>query len=270
MAHGLDFGSGFRRLLHKFRDGKGAWLTIRAGLVRLGQKDKSCSAAWMASMSLGEVQQFFDLQVQDLLPLAEFLREDINEMGSQLLAHGYKTPGEFLEDIIADGATQMVYKLVEYFPLTFKDEYCVNNQQVCFYKKAQLVVSEVYMRFYREDERFKFKDIDNLTAFVDNVVVAMMRQNNIIVVNDKNLTEKLESEEVLLKGSEEEVCLRARALTAVEIIVDRINEREKLESGIDTAHLNAQRLCNWLWGGLGKMPENRQYSRHLVPSTSFY
>ncbi len=44
-----------------------------------------------------------------------------------------------------------------------------------FYKKAQLTVSEVYMRFYREDSRFCFPDIDDLTVFVDNVVVAMMR-----------------------------------------------------------------------------------------------
>jgi hypothetical protein len=63
-----------------------------------------------------------------------------------------------------------IARLVEVFPLTFNDEYVVSGQKVCFYnKKAQLVMSEIFMRFYKEDESFNFPDIDNLTSFVDNV-----------------------------------------------------------------------------------------------------
>ena len=39
IAHALDFGSGFRPQLHQHRNGQGAWLTIRAGLINLGRID---------------------------------------------------------------------------------------------------------------------------------------------------------------------------------------------------------------------------------------
>ena len=264
VAHAVDFGSGFRHILHEHRNGAGAWVTIRAGLINLGQANPSCEAQWLAALTLEEIKDMFDLKVESLLLLAKYLQEDLNELGRELIERGFKNPGKFIGSIAEHGASYMVEKLVEFFPLTFKDEYVVNSQEVCFYKKAQLVVSEIYMRFYNEQERYNFVDIDNLTAFVDNVVVAMMRQHECIMVNDCTLTERLNSGIYIDKGSEEEVALRASALTATEHIVILLNKKH------GNKVVNAQRLCNWLWGGLGKHPENRKYPRHLAPSTSFY
>jgi hypothetical protein len=86
-------------------------------------------------------------------------------------------------------------------------------------------------------------------------------------VNDSALSARLDAGECIEKGSEEEVALRARAVTATELIVEWVND---FVASIGPPVLNAQRLCNWLWGGLGKHPTNRKYPRHLTPSTSFY
>ncbi len=281
VAHGLDFGSGFRQLLHKHRRGAGAWLTIRAGLINMGQQNPTCEATWLSSLTLHDVATLFDLECggEELEPLAKQLQESIQEIGNQLTLSGFSCPGDFVVDKMKDGASGLVQSLVDTFPLTFCDEYVVNDQQVCFYKKAQLVVSEIYMRFAKEDPAFEYHDIDNLTAFVDNVVVAMMRMTGIIVCNEV-LVATISEEREILKGSEEEVALRSSALHAVELIVHHLNSNTNAHSLIgDEDHvdstgkvkvINSQKLCNWLWGWLGKDGANRNYHRHRTPSTSYY
>lgn len=268
VAHALDFGSGFRPLLHKFRNGAGAWLTIRAGLVSMGTVNSSMDCDFLTSLTLGDIRRHFDLHQDELLPLADYIKEDVFEIGSQLSARGYKTPGEYIVDntdpdpSTGKGVAHLVGSLVDLFPLTFRDEYVINDQSVCFYKKAQLVVSEIYMRF---PNMFASSDTDNLTAFVDNVVVAMMRMTKVVKCCP-DLEHSLNSGQLVLKGSEEEIALRSAALHAVEVIVARCKGRDESAG----THLNSQIMCNWLWGCLGKDGENRKFPRHLAPSTSFY
>lgn len=181
VAHGLDFGSGFRYVLHKHRNGLGAWLTIRAGLVKMGQENPTCDSKWLVSLSIEDVQKFFDLQQEQLLPLAEQLHTSIHEIGSRLLATGFSTPGDFVMSHMTKSAENAVKCIVENFPLTFNDEYEIRGEQVCLYKKAQLVVSEINLLFReRFPDLFAYSDIDTLTAFVDNVVVAMLRMNAVV------------------------------------------------------------------------------------------
>lgn len=300
IAHGLDFGSGHRPLLHTHRNGAGAWLTIRAGLVQMGQSNPEFSAQWLSSLTVEDIQRFFDLAPtssakEALLLLAQQLLVSVHEFGNRLTALGHSTPGQYIATKAKEvhfSATALVQCLVEDFPCTFADEYdlCTEamddrnvargrNQQVCFYKKAQLVVSEIHLRFLEESStpRFVFHDIDTLTAFVDNVVVAMMRMTGIVQCTEQ-LAESIAREEPLTRGSEAEVALRAASLHAVELLVQRINMNHSSIGGEGGEEgdrkrprsLNAQRLCNWLWGCLGKRGPNRSFPRHLTPSTSFY
>ena len=103
---------------------------------------------------------------------------------------------------------------------------------------------------------------------MDNVVVAMLRMNAVVKCTE-DLAKRIDEGQYILKGSEDEVALRAAALYGVEIIVAelRIFRLERNDLGED---INSQKLCNWLWGCLGKAGPNRKYPRHLTPSTSFY
>jgi hypothetical protein len=59
LAHAIDFGSGFRPLLHKYRNGQGAWLTIRAGLIKLGNMNSTCDSQWLQSLTLSEILEIW-------------------------------------------------------------------------------------------------------------------------------------------------------------------------------------------------------------------
>jgi hypothetical protein len=293
LAHAIDFGSGFRPYLHKYRHGRGAWLTIREGLIKLGNQNPRCDALWLRNLTEDQIIELFDLSYSELLPLAHFIHEDLQEIASQLLLNGYTSPGHFLQMNHHLQATGLVNLFVTLFPLTFRDEYfpssaIYNNegnknqtpQRICFYKKAQLVVSELYLRFNREEEdsviatdgAFRFTDIDALTGFVDNVVVAMLRRYQIIQCTAE-LSELITSSAqdtsdnrvMIMKGSEEEIALRACGVNAIEMLVKRFNTSARSER-----QLNSQLVCNWLWGSVGKAGENRKYPRHLTPSTSYY
>ena len=241
--------------------------------IWLGSDGPTFDAAWLATLTVSDVQRLFDLcrtdqAARDLLPLSEQLCTVIHEFGTQLSRLGFATPGEYFVHRLRDSdasAVRLVAHLVHDFPVTFNDSYTVDRAPgvVCFYKKAQLVVSEVYMRF-AATELSQVTDIDGLTAFVDNVVVAMMRMTGILTVEDA-LASQINREEPIAKGSEAEIALRAKALDAVEQVVARVNAAKR-----QPPVLNAQRLCNWLWGCLGKAPGNRQFPRHLTPSAFFY
>jgi hypothetical protein len=302
LAHAIDFGSGYRPYLHKYRHGQGAWLTIREGLIKLGNQNPVCDAIWLSNLTESDIVNLFDLSYPELLPLARFIHEDLQEIGLQLLLNGYSSPGHFLQINLPHlQATSLVNLLVTLFPLTFRDEYHLPDpspapsesnttptptQRVCFYKKAQLVVSELSLRFSADgatlNATLPFPDIDRLTGFVDNVVVAMLRRYGMIQCSEElceiissaaegnaSVSESEGSEErmprAILKGSEEEIALRACGVHAIELLVEGLNT-----SGKSTQKVNSQLVCNWLWGSVGKAGENRSYPRHLTPSTSFY
>jgi hypothetical protein len=130
---------------------------------------------------------------------------------------------------------------------------------VTLYKKAQLVVGELYHRFRKEDPRYDFPDGGKLTAFIDNVIVAVLRKLGVVKCSQE-LEQKIESHVELLSGSEEEVSLRAAAMIGVETI-------SRLRSGDE---LTPVELGNYLWGYLGKTPEFRPFTRHATRNTVFY
>ena len=161
-------------------------------------------------------------------------------------------------------AAALVADLVSTFPGTFDDRYILRDgtperMEVALFKKAQLVVGELYHRFREEDARFAFNDGDRLTAFIDNVIVAVLRKVGVVRCCDA-LTASIESNELLASGSEAEVSLRAAAMAGVEAIA-------KLRSADG---LTPVELGNYLWGFLGKSPEYRKFTRHATRDNVFY
>ncbi|CAE7192271.1 unnamed protein product [Symbiodinium natans] len=266
LLHALDFGSGWRQELHRHH-GKGAYLTIKPGVEALYAKalDEAggFSAEWLRSCTKADVARTFALEdnaeVEDLLDL---LLQVIHELGRGCTREGS------LEAFVARAleasagapqpAAELVWALVDSFPETFDDRYTLRAvQPVCFFKKSQLVVGELYHRFREEDSRFRFADGDDLTAYVDNVICATLRYKGVVVPN-ADMTKMIEAGEALQKGSEQEVCFRAAALCGVEAVTAA------------TGHaLTSSELGNYLWAGLGKEPAIRKYQRHAT-KTVFY
>ena len=281
LVHGLDFGSGFRSALHVHRGGKGAWLTIREGLVALGEAyGTTVRASWLQGITLLEVKRLFDIDASDLQLLAEQIHGVLMEFGEVLGRSGQESLGAWAAESGKQGACAMVSQLVTSFPFTFGDSYVVyrkdllgvhdvpEQQHVVLAKKAQLVVSEIHMRFKDDEDAsskaWVFHDFERLSGFIDNVVVAVLRKLGIIRCSDE-LNARIDALETLQKGSWEEVSLRAKGLVAINELVQCYNALHGSEK-----KLTAAQLCNYMWGGLGKQPAFRAFPRHLTPNTLFY
>ncbi|CAE7350574.1 unnamed protein product [Symbiodinium sp. CCMP2592] len=265
LLHALDFGSGWRQELHRHH-GKGAYLTIKPGVEALHAGAAAAggfTTEWLSSRSYGDIAKAFALEgnpeVEDLVDL---LLQVIHELGEGCAKEGS------LELFVAQAlkasadseepAAEMVWALVDTFPSTFDDRYILREAQpVCFFKKAQLVVGELYHRFRAEDSRFRFPDGDHLTAYVDNVICATLRYKGVVVANAE-ATKMIEEGQELPKGSELEVNFRAAALCGVEAV-----------KGATEDALTSSELGNYLWAGLGKEPGIRKYQRHAT-KTVFY
>lgn len=258
LFHALDFGSGWRLPLHKHH-GKGAFLTIKPGVENFYNAHKKLSSSELINATKEEVAKAFQLNGNaELEDLVELLWKVIVELGTNTKEYGSLSAfvTKKLEDACKETpAGDLVWDLVETFPNTFDDCYQVKGQRVCLYKKAQLVVGEMFHRFQKEDARFAFADGNKLTAYIDNVICASMRFKKIIVPCPE-LFEAIETNQEIPMGSEDEVALRAGALVGIEQVVSSLP-------------LSSNELGNFLWGGLGKVPEVRKFHRHAT-KTIFY
>jgi hypothetical protein len=283
LTHALDFGSGWRRDLHAHRQGRGAWVTIKAGVEALfgravRMQGRNLSVAWLTTQTVEDVATAFGLtQTCPSLEegLAGLLQSVLQDLGRGCTEAGVDSLQVWTVQRLAAVAASptpagdFVGALVDAFPTTFDDRHVVSlpgalpqdKLEVCFYKKAQLVTGELYHRFGASadaedyDARFAFADGPALTAYIDNVICAALRYKQVIVPNAV-LRQQIESDVFLPSGSLEEVALRAAALVAVDVIVQDTN-------------LSSAELGNYLWAGLGKLPEVRKFARHAT-QTIFY
>ena len=232
--------------------------------------------AWLASRTTADIGELFGIvgdtpEALSLAPFVAQLTAVTNELGVAIGATGCSTVAEWLTSRIeaasaagSPPAAALVADLVSTFPSTFDDRYILRDgtseqMEVALFKKAQLVVGELYHRFRAEDSRFAFSDGDRLTAFIDNVIVAVLRKVGVVRCTDA-LVASIEGNELLASGSEAEVSLRAAAMAGVEEIA-----RLRSADGLTPVELG-----NFLWGYVGKTPEYRKFARHATRDNVFY
>lgn len=268
--HALDFGGGWRQELHAY-GGQGAWATVKPGVERLFERWPTLPAVKLSALDDADVSRLWRIEGERSAPLGPFvasLRMVCNELGRNLLSRGHETMASFVSGCLwrhrcsATPASMLVAELVAAFPATFDDRHTLRGREVCLYKKAQLVVGELYHRFRAEDARFAFGDGDTLTAFIDNVICAVLRKEGVICVSE-SLAASIEDHVPLASGSEEEVALRAAAMVGVEEVVRHV-------SALSGEGLTPTELGNYLWGVLGKKPAYRRFNRHATKDTVFY
>ena len=264
LMHALDFGSGWRQELHRHH-GKGAWLTVKPGIEALhGLAKGSYTAEWLCGLTAHQVAEAFAISDNpELESLVDALLLVLHDLGRGLQENQFTSLEAFVDAKIVESTThrtpagEFVWDLVETFPTTFNDQHMIDNQLVCFYKKAQLVTGEIYHRFHKEEARFNFIDGPQLTAYIDNVICATMRYTGVAVLSEE-LTHKIEHGAELEPSSVEEVSFRAAAMCGVDAVTEATGNR-----------LTSSELGNYLWAGLGKEPKVRKFHRHAT-KTVFY
>jgi hypothetical protein len=132
----------------------------------------------------------------------------LRDVGAHLQAeHGgrFLAPVEAADSIPALAATFAGWD-------AFADVSTYEGREVPFYKRAQLAAADLHRAGVAD-----LPGVGRLTAFADNLVPHVLRIDGILQL-DPDLTARIESEELLIHGSPEEVELRAAAVHTVELL----------------------------------------------------
>jgi Queuosine salvage protein len=232
----INFGSGYFPHLQK-RAGLSGYFTVAASL-----KDAwPLSVADLRHVAPSDCARIFGQSSPDadVVELMGLFGRALNDLGS-LVETRYASSFRRLVDTAGGSAERLVPLLAE---MPF-------YQDVGFYKRAQLTPADLSVAGVAE-----FDDLDQLTIFADNLVPHVLRVDGVLRY-DAALLERINREELIPSGSDEEREIRGCALHAVELL------RQHLPG------VSSMQLDYVLWNR-GQLPEYKTQPRHRA-RTVFY
>ncbi|KAJ3393599.1 hypothetical protein HDU92_007638 [Lobulomyces angularis] len=290
----LQIGSGWRRELHTYCD-RGAADTIKFGIMSMHISGETLSSKFLQAITVNHVADFFGLPLfidkpheshsaitisvsHPLKPLINTIKKILNETGEKLLELRFDSFGAFCIESAKksnQNAERFIQDLFNTFP-AFRDVDVWNDNEIYILKKAQLVASDLFKRFHKENETFAFKDINKLTIFADNVIPVMLIELKMIEVKDERILNwislKQDDIELIRLSKVYKYDLRLRAISVyvgTKIIEKFFEFGIKIESEKDCRDVYAIDVDTFLWK-LGKVGENRKLDRFSVKETDFF
>ena len=153
------------------------------------------------------------------------MAEERYDILKQLIVETNKIPNLLNYFLQANDAEELLGLIVAAFS-NFRDQSIYKNEEVFFFKRATLLVRDLYLSIPKIKE--KIKNIDSLTACADYKIPQVLRHYGILDYN-KSLANKVDSNIEITHDSEEEIEIRANMIWAVEII-----RRKLLDKRIDS------------------------------------
>jgi hypothetical protein len=252
----INFGSGYFPYLAK-RPGLSGYFTVATSLKELWEDTGALDAKQLADLSAADCARITgqDLAVPEVAELMGLFAQALNDMG-HFLSNGYGGDPTGPIDAAGGSAGRLAELLAE-MPL-YRDVSQYDGLEVPFFKRAQLTSADLAAVF---DGRGygKFRDLDQLTIFADNLVPHVLRRLGVLVYTPE-LAERIDAEQRLEAGSLEEIEIRAAAVHAVERCVGLLRE-----AGTETT---AQQLDYALWTR-GQSPEMKAHPRHRARTTYY-
>jgi Potential Queuosine, Q, salvage protein family len=228
----INFGSGWWPTIRK-RPGMSGYFTMATGLAERFRAHGAWTPAQLRTMRSDEI--------------AEVLGQRRDHELMALYAQALRGLGRWLDGrptlvavAAADGSAERLAEDLATGMAMFDDR--------GFYKRAQIVPSDLALAGVA-----RFKDLDRLTIFADNLVPHVLRCDGVLRY-DERLAEHIDADRPLRMGPQERE-IRACAVHACELVAQRL--------GV-TAHT----LDHWLWQR-GQAPEYKSTPRHRC-RTVFY
>ncbi len=190
------------------------------------------TAGWLSEVTVEQVAAVFRQPIDgEVRGLLDAFTSAWRELGVHLLEHHDGSALRLVQAVDGSGAALAA----ELGALAcWDDRHDLDGLEVPLYKRAQIVVSHLAGAGVG-----RFEDLDALTAFADNLVPHVLKVSGVLVV-DPALDARIEREELLASGERGEVELRAVAVHAVELLVDRLRS-----AGHD--HATAATVDHRLW-----------------------
>ena len=207
----INFGSGWFPHLKK-RPGLSGYLTIAGALRERFEREGPWSAGELERIGPADCARLFGQTLEPPVgELMELFARALNELGAFLVReHRGRFAGPVEE---AAGSAERLVRVLARMPL-YRDVARYEGFEVPFYKRAQITCSDL-AEALRERGLGRFRDLDELTLFADNLVPHVLRSFGVLVYSP-DLAKRIDAEELLPSGSAEEVEIRAAALHAVE------------------------------------------------------
>jgi hypothetical protein len=189
------------------------YLAEAAALKRAVEEDIPLwEAQYLSNISCKELAHIF--RGEQTIPLLEQRLDNLHEVGHVLLE---RYNGQFINAIeqAEHNAVQLVLLLAENFS-SFNDVVFYRDRQVRFFKRAQICVADLHGSFGGKSWG-AFSALDQLTAFADYKLPQVLRHFGVLEYHP-SLAERIDNQELLESGSEEEVELRAATIWACELL----------------------------------------------------
>ena len=232
----------------------GSWAMIASLERALDDGKDILSPEFLANISENELAEILRGNIE--IPLLKERCKILNEIGTAL---NKKFNGKFSN--LVKGANKDGIKLLDLivsnFP-SFNDFSRYNGKNIYFYKRAQLLVSDIYQLFKGKGYG-KLKNMNKITACADYKLPWVLRRFRLMSYSTE-LANQIDNKIQIKKGSEEEIEIRANTIMACELIKE---ELRKQNTRIDSIHVN-----DYLWiMGQKRTHEDEPYHRTL---TTFY
>ncbi|MBI2109428.1 MAG: hypothetical protein HYT93_04645 [Parcubacteria group bacterium] len=229
----------------------GSWGMIAAIMRAIEEGVPILDIEYRSAISKEEYQKI--LRGNAEIPLLEERWKITKEVASILLE---KYDGNFVKFVQAakGNATKLLGLIITNFP-SFEDVSLYEGKKVYFYKRAQLLVEDIYQTFGAEG----FGDLSHLeefTACADYKLPQSLRKLGILTYATE-LEKKIDTFVQIPHGSSEEVEIRANTIWAVEKMKTELGKNGKQTPSIGiNDHL-------WLMGQT-KNPNDKPYHRTLT------
>lgn len=250
----VNFGSGWFPHVVKLPGRSGArTLATRwhERCTRLGVPE----AGWLAEATVDRVADVFaQPPAGEVRGLLEAFAVAWRELGQHLLDRHDGSAAAMVEAARGRGAA-LAEELAAL--ASWDDRHHLDDLEVPLHKRAQIVVSHLASAL-EDDDLGRFDDLDRLTAFADNLVPHVLKVRGVLVV-DPALDARIEREELLIAGEPGEVELRAVAVHAVELLVERLR-------AAGHAEVSAAGVDHRLWQA-GQDPAVKARPRHRCRCT---
>jgi hypothetical protein len=202
----INFGSGWWPTIRK-RPGHSGYFTIAAGLAGRFRAQGHWAPAELAGISTEEISRA--LGQDPAHPLMAQFAASLRDVGERVAA-GRGGSFSALADSAEGSAVRMAGLLAGWS--SFADVSHYEGAEVPFFKRAQLVPTDLHRAGVA-----RMGEQERLTAFADNLVPHVLRLDGLLRL-DPLLAARIDSGELLVHGSPEEVELRACAVHAVELL----------------------------------------------------
>ena len=199
--------------------------------------------SYYAKITEEEFKTIFHSETTTDIPLLKERVKNLNETG-KLLVEKYQNSFVNVLKSCNKSAKALLDLVVTQFPC-FRDEATFQNQNVGLYKRAQILIADIWACFEGKGLG-EFADISTLTMFADYLVPRGLQFLNVMEYSNE-LQDILRQGELLPYGSQLEVEIRGCSIWAVELICKELRKMQKENVHDEMVVINAILVDFFLW-----------------------